>query len=273
MLVEWKNIAKGIMMGITELVPGISSSTVAMILGIYEGLISALSGLTTREWKSHLGFLIPLGLGMVIALLVFSGIIEWLLLTYPKQTLFFFLGLVFGVVPFLLKSIQFRENFHFRHYVFLGIAAFLVVITGLFRDNNNMTEIMTNLSMQDYILLFGSGWAASTFMVLPGISGALVFLFLGVYPTIINALHTLNFPVIISVGLGIVIGVLVTSKIIRLLFSLYRISTYAVIIGLILGSAFVIYQHVPGGDSFLLSSIVTFLLGFFFAITLGRVHN
>lgn len=269
---EWKNITKGIMMGITELVPGISSSTVAMILGIYEDLISALSGLTTREWKSHLGFLIPLGLGMVIALLVFSGIIEWLLLSYPKPTLFFFLGLVFGVVPFLLKTIQFRKNFHARHYVFLGIATFLVVISGLFRDNN-MTEVMTNLSVQDYILLFGSGWVASTFMVLPGISGALVFLFLGVYPTVINALHTLNFAVIISVGLGVVIGVLVTSKIIRLLFSLYRISTYAVIIGLIFGSAFVIYQHVPGGDSFLLSSIVTFLLGFFFAITLGRVHN
>lgn len=260
-------------MGVTELIPGVSSATIAIILGIYERFITALNGLTSSAWRTHLPFLIPLGIGVGASLVVFSRVIEWLLLTYPQPTLFFFLGLILGVIPFLLKTVQFRSTFRPNHYVLLIIAALLVASTRLIREDE-LAVIMTNLTATEYVLLFVSGWLASSFMILPGISGALVFLLLGVYPTVVNALYTFNLPVILVVGSGVVVGVLITSKLIRYLFNRFSIGTYAAMIGLITGSTIVIFPGEPWSIPIILISMLTFLGGVFVAVSFGRVrHN
>nr|WP_252314270.1 DUF368 domain-containing protein [Sinobaca sp. H24] len=70
---HWRNIYRGIAMGVTELVPGVSSSTIAMLLGFYEMLIFSINQLTTAHWKAALSFLLPLGAGMILALLAASS--------------------------------------------------------------------------------------------------------------------------------------------------------------------------------------------------------
>lgn len=87
---EWRNIYRGLLMGATDLVPGISGGTIAVLLGIYDRLIAAISGIFSKEWKKHIGFLIPLGLGMVIAIFLLASLIEWLFEHYPGPTQFFF---------------------------------------------------------------------------------------------------------------------------------------------------------------------------------------
>ncbi len=79
-------------MGVTELIPGISGSTIAMILGIYEQFVGSINGLTTKNWKKSLAFLIPLGIGMGSAILLFSKVIKWLQEYHPQPLYFFFLA-------------------------------------------------------------------------------------------------------------------------------------------------------------------------------------
>lgn len=79
---EWKNIWRGMAMGTSDLIPGVSGGTIAVILGIYDQLIEAISGVFSRYWKKYIGFLIPLAVGMGTAIIALSHLIEYLLLEY-----------------------------------------------------------------------------------------------------------------------------------------------------------------------------------------------
>src|SRR5690625_807950 len=100
---EWRNVFRGMAMGVIEVVPGISSGTFAVLLGIYDRLIAAINGLTTRYWKRHIGFLIPLVIGMGIAIFSFSHVMTWLIENHIQPTYYFFIGLILGVLPFLFR--------------------------------------------------------------------------------------------------------------------------------------------------------------------------
>ncbi|MEN0642789.1 DUF368 domain-containing protein [Alkalicoccobacillus gibsonii] len=266
---EFKNIFRGLAMGITDLVPGVSGSTVLMVLGVYERFIASLNGLTTKEWKESLRFLIPLGIGVGSALLIFSRVIDWLLEHYQPVTLFMFLGLVIGIVPILVKEVAIKRTFNPVHYGLLFVSFILIALTSLIPQE---TGLMTDLTFVNYLFLFLSGWLASAALILPGISGSLIFLLLGVYATVINAISTLQLPVIIAVGLGIVVGLLLTSKLVRYLFKEYTSHTYAVMIGLVTGSIVVIYSHIEPGGS-VLGCAITFIAGLVIAYLLGSTKK
>ncbi len=255
-------------MGISDLIPGVSGGTIALVLGIYHSLISAINGLFSREWKKHVLFLLPLGLGIGVALLSISHVIDWLLAEYPQPTFFFFLGLIIGIIPLLLKEIQYRQSFRPLHYVLLAIGAVIVGSTVLI-NRNELTAVMSHLGWTDYALLFAAGWLASSAMILPGISGSFIFLLLGVYPTVINALSTFNIPVIITIGSGIAIGLVLTSKLISIMLVKFKIATYAVMIGFIFGSIVVIYPGIEANIPLFLVSVLSLVAGTFCAYLLS----
>ncbi|MDG5786442.1 DUF368 domain-containing protein [Evansella sp. AB-P1] len=254
------------MMGITELVPGVSSGTIAVVLGIYDQLIVAINGLFSKEWKKHLAFLIPLGVGMVIAILSFVKLIRYLLDHHQEPTHFFFLGLIIGVLPLLIRKANVKATFGKGHYIALSVAAILVGMLEFVPKGD--AEAIVSLTVQNTFGLFFSGWLASVSMLLPGISGSLVFLILGVYDTATLALDTFNFPIIIVIGSGVVFGFFVSSKVIKYLLKNFHYMTYAVIIGLVLGSTIIIY---PGISSVyvIFPSVITFIGGAVTAFLLG----
>lgn len=256
-------------MGITDLVPGVSGSTVLMVLGVYERFITSIHGLTTKDWKQSLGFLIPLGIGVGSALLIFSRVITWLLENHQPVTLFLFLGLIVGIVPLLVREIDIKRTFKPVHYTFLIVAFVLIALTAFIPQESGL---MTDLTFNGYLLLFVSGWLASAALILPGISGSLVFLLLGVYATVTNAISTLQIPIILAVGAGIAIGILTTSKLVRYLFKTYTAHTYAVMIGLVAGSIIVLYSEVESGGS-LLGCGLTFVAGLVIAYLLGTTKK
>lgn len=86
---EWKNLYRGFVMGISDLIPGVSGGTIAVILGIYDKLLTSISGFFSKDWKRHIRFLFPLGLGMLSAILLLSRVIEYLLINYHEPTQFF----------------------------------------------------------------------------------------------------------------------------------------------------------------------------------------
>ncbi|SNZ02948.1 putative membrane protein [Terribacillus aidingensis] len=257
---QWRNIFKGMAMGVSDLIPGVSGGTIALLLGIYQQFIASINGVFSKRWKQSLLFLIPIGIGIVIALLLVSRLVEWLIEVYPQPTFIFFLGLIIGIIPTLLKEIDFKQSFTPVHYVLLLIGAALVASTAFVKDDN-MAAVIEHLSQSDYLLLFFAGWLASSAMILPGISGSFVLLLLGVYPTVINAISNLNFAVILTVGAGVFIGVLVTSKLITILLAKFKAGTYAVMIGFIVGSIVIIYPGFPGNAVLIIVSITAFIAG------------
>lgn len=267
---EWKNIYRGIIMGIVELIPGISSGTIAVLLGIYDRLIAAINGITSREWKKHIKFLIPLVIGMVISIFSLANLIEWLLINYPVPTKFFFLGLIIGILPKLFQQADVRNKFKWKHVVLLLIG-FLVVGSFEFFPEAEETVIQ-NITMTTYILLFFSGFIASAAMIVPGISGSLILLIIGVYYTVIAAISNLQFDIIIVVVVGIVFGILTVSKIINYFLTNYFTGTFAIIIGLVIGSIIPVFPGWATNFSIMILSVVTFATGLFVAYILGKIE-
>lgn len=258
---EWRNIYRGFCMGVSDLIPGVSGGTIAVVLGIYERLLAAISGFFSREWKKHLGFLIPLGIGVGAAFLTLSHVIEYLLEYHYEPTQFFFLGLIVSILPMLIKEADAKETFKSGHMVILVISALLVAATAFFKPDE-AAEPITTLTILNTVGLFLSGWLASMAMLLPGISGSFILLIIGVYPTAINALTTLNLPLIVVIGAGVMVGFVVSSKGISYLLDHYKSETFAAIIGLVIGSLVVVFPGIPTGGTSIVSSIITFIAGF-----------
>ncbi|UFT99801.1 DUF368 domain-containing protein [Radiobacillus kanasensis] len=266
---EWKNIYRGMIMGASDVIPGVSGGTIAVVLGIYDQLIESINGFFSREWKKHLGFLLPLGAGIVASILLLSHVIEWLFEHYPGPTKFFFLGLIIGVLPYLFHKAEAKRTFKLQHIVLLLIGAAIVASMVFFQTGES--EPMTEFSFQSYLFLFFSGMIASSAMILPGISGSFILLIIGVYSTIISAVSDLRLDVIAVVGVGILIGIVLMSKIIHFFLENFTTGTYAVVIGLVIGSIVVIFPGVPAGGAIILS-VVTFALGLGLAYLLGKVE-
>ncbi|MDR6224991.1 DUF368 domain-containing protein [Desmospora profundinema] len=254
---EWKNLFRGLIMGISDLIPGVSGGTIAVILGFYDRLLGAVSGFFSKDWKQHIGFLLPLAMGMGTALVLLSRLIHYLLEHHFVPTQFFFMGLILGVIPYLVKRVDAKHNFAFRHWIILLIAAVLIA-SMVFVNPDRSAEPMTTLSFFSVLGLFFSGWLASMAMLLPGISGSLVLLLLGVYSTAIHALSTLNLPLIAIIGSGVAVGFIVSSKSIRYLLARYPHMMYALIIGLIIGSTFVVFPGFAPDFGTMVASIITF---------------
>src|SRR5690625_5619809 len=123
---EWKNIYRGLLMGASDVIPGVSGGTIAVLLGIYVHLIAEIKGFFSKDLKKHLTFLLPLGIGMAAAVLLLSRVIEWLFNHYPALTNFFFLGLIIGVLPYLFQKADAKNQFETKHIILLIIGAVLV---------------------------------------------------------------------------------------------------------------------------------------------------
>ena len=254
---QWRNLYRGFFLGISDLIPGVSGGTISFILGIYDELLMSISGLFSRHWKKYIGFLLPLGIGIGVTLLLFSRVIEYLLVNYSAPTHFFFMGLVIGVLPFITKKAGVKKNFNWKHFLLILLVGVALASLAFMKPQD--TTAITNLTASNTIGLFLAGWAGSIAMLLPGISGSLILLILGVYSTAIGALSNLNLPIIAVLGAGVMVGFIVSSKAVSYLLEHFKYLSFAVIIGLIIGSLFVIYPGIPeSGTPFVLSIIALY---------------
>ena len=256
---QWRNLYRGFFMGISDLIPGVSGGTIAFILGIYDELLAAISGFFSRNWKKHIGFLLPLGIGIGATLLLFSRVIEYLLKNHPAPTQFFFMGLVIGVLPFITKQAGVKRNFTWKHFIVILLVGAALASLAFIKPQD--TAVITSLTASNAIGLFFAGWAGSMAMLLPGISGSFILLILGVYSTAIGALSNFNLPIIAVIGAGVIVGFIVSSKAISYLLKHFMYITFAVIIGLIVGSLFVIYPGIPESGTPFVMSVIAFFTG------------
>ena len=271
---------KGVFMGIADAIPGVSGGTIALLLGIYEELISTISGLNfslitklknngfKSFWESLNGnFLITLVLGIGISLILFVKISANLLTSHPLYVWSFFLGLILATVYVIYKLI---ESWNLVNIIStLLMIAFSIILTS---DSLNISDD-TNLF---YILICGI--IASSAMILPGISGSLILVILGVYKILVEALDNLDVKIISSFIVGAVIGVISFSKILKWLFNNYKSLAYSIMLGLVIGSIEKIW---PWNKSFsaelsnldLFLSISLVILGFIIVFILEKTKK
>lgn len=272
-MIKWTNIFKGFLMGVCELIPGVSSGTMALLLGIYDRFLGAISRLLSKDFKKAVIYLLPLVIGMGIAIVTMSSLMNYLLENHTVPTHFFFLGMVLGVVPMMLKLSNVKSEFTSIHYILVLLAIALVYFLSVVQDPSGGAN--TEISFSQLVFLYFVGILGSSSMLLPGISGSLVMLILGAYPTIIYSLNeftSLNFsvtPLLIAAGLGILTGVLGASKLISYMLRKYTYLMYAAITGLLLGSVFPIFPGFPESVSGWLISLLTFVCGLSVSMYMG----
>ncbi|CAC6827651.1 membrane protein [Staphylococcus aureus] len=274
---KWINILKGFAMGTSDLVPGVSGGTIALLLGIYNQFIASISGIFSRRFWPSFTFLIPIIIGMLLAMGSLSNLFNYLLSQHHIPTMFFFGGLIIGIVPYLLKISNYKTSFTTKHYmmVIAGIAI-LIVITLMNNGDKHAGETLT-LSTSLIIKYFIAGMCASSAMLLPGISGSFMLLVFDVYGTVMLAISEvvkLNFaglPILLAVGFGVLAGFIISSKIIQYFLTHHKLMTFALIIGFIVGSLFAVFPGLPTNIVMWFVSLVVFIIGFIVSLTLGRI--
>ncbi|AXH27312.1 TPA: DUF368 domain-containing protein [Staphylococcus aureus] len=274
---KWINILKGFAMGTSDLVPGVSGGTIALLLGIYNQFIASISGIFSRRFWPSFTFLIPIIIGMLLAMGSLSNLFNYLLSQHHIPTMFFFGGSIIGIVPYLLKISNYKTSFTTKHYmmVIAGIAI-LIVITLMNNGDKHAGETLT-LSTGLIIKYFIAGMCASSAMLLPGISGSFMLLVFGVYGTVMLAISEvvkLNFtglPILLAVGFGVLAGFIISSKIIQYFLTHHKLMTFALIIGFVVGSLFAVFPGLPTNIVMWFVSLVVFIIGFIVSLTLGRI--
>lgn len=240
-----KLIAKGFCVGSADVVPGVSGGTMAFILGIYPQLINAIKSFDI-EWlkmilsfnvkgilnRPHFGFLIPLGVGAVTALLFFTRIVPLptLIRTQPEIIYGLFFGLVMGSIVLL-----------FRHMgMHLLLKRILFLILGILLGGFVVTLVPASTPDASWFIFFCGAIAISA-MILPGISGSFILLMMKKYAYIFNAIGHFDFSIIIPFALGIITGVVLFSRVLSYLLKTFYQQTILFISGVLIASLYVIW--------------------------------
>ena len=227
-------------MGAADLVPGVSGGTIAFITGIYARLLAALAAFAEPAlWRDALrldipacwrradgGFLLALLSGVLLAIVLLSGILHELLETRAHALLGFFFGLVVASVFSVRRQLG---RVGASHLVLFAVACaatlwFVSAVPAVVGDAPGGAA------------LFFGGMAAIGAMLLPGISGSYVLLILGMYPTVVAAVHERDFAVVALFAAGCGVGALVFSRLFVVLLARYKTPMVAVLLGVMLGA-------------------------------------
>jgi len=294
---------KGIFVGIANIIPGVSGGTIAVVLGIFDEMIAAINNIF-KNFKKYAAFLIPLFLGAGAGIILFSKLLKFFLENYSFPTSMFFAGLVIGSVPLIYKKAS-QKRATLKAYIAAVIAFLIVVGFSFLSGGDSKTIDNINIDTLTVLQILLSGIIASAAMVIPGISGSFVLVLLGMYNVVLTAISKFSstliktgseisekgfgtalgelissdeFIVLAAIMIGVIIGVVVISKIIQFLFNRAYSITYFSILGLIFGSIYTIfsdkltYQSYEGllPISVIVIGIITLIIGTIISLILGR---
>ncbi len=278
-----KNILKGMVIGIANIIPGVSGGTMMVSMGIYDKMIHCVTHLFS-EFKKSMKFLLAIFIGMAVALVGLSFVIEPAFEHFPLQTSCLFIGLIVGGLPAVWSKVK-GKGMKLSYVIpFLLFFAVVVGLAALGEKEGNAADL--TFSLWSCVKLFVVGIIASATMVIPGVSGSMMLLLLGYYNPIVSAIKDFvtalasfdmqgilaGCGVLVPTGLGIVVGIFAIAKLIEIIFEKFPLQAYWAIIGLIVASPFAILMMVGVGTVTVASvavSIVTFVIGFIVAMKLG----
>lgn len=368
-------IIYGVVFGIANIIPGVSGGTMLVIFGCYDKVCGALS-LDFKEIKKNIKFLIFFGIGAALGIVGFSNIISFLFDKFPTETYMFFIGLILGSIPLIIRSATVKEKFKPICAIPFIIALGLVVgLTLLEKDSadpapvtiegtstpytvtltNNSDKKITNwhldinwtkedkenhldsynapepaegdikfitgseslfklkvevikgiapkgnteilpgesvsfklntvgkptltpkysyeISAAFIVTVLAASFLAAVAMIVPGVSGSFIMVLLGTYATVINAVKEFDFAVLIPTAIGVLLGLVLGARLIRVLLKKFRLMVFSAILGLCVGSLFAILPEGFGFNLDTLIGVFALAVGGFISFIVGKNTN
>ena len=232
--------AAGYGIGIAFIIPGFSGGSLAAILGVYERLVGAIAGIFTN-FKESIKTLVPIFLGLCAGAISLLYPLGWALSAFPLPTVALFVGLALGGTPQITKNLGGKITW--KNMLALALPS-LVALAICFAPTGADINLL-DLNFGGYLLLFAIGILGSSALVVPGISGSMLLLILGYYNPIVSIITDYLFRgedvgvsllVLGSAGMGIIVGFIGISFLMKTLLSKYRRGTFFAILGFIIGS-------------------------------------
>ncbi|EEG30026.1 hypothetical protein CLOSTMETH_02346 [[Clostridium] methylpentosum DSM 5476] len=274
-----KNLLAGLVIGVANIIPGVSGGTMMVVLNMFDKIIGAVSEFR-KNIKGNILFLLQILIGAAVGIVLFSKGITFMLSNYPMITNFFFIGLIIGSIPLVYKNAMAVKDTAAKGEkakvgvgsVIAFVLAFALLVIIAFTQASEGTVDIHTVSV-DFMLmlkLFFGGLIAAIAMIVPGVSGSFVMVLFGIYPLVAGAAAVvfpvnmdnwlgILFPIGIPAGLGILLGLLIGAKLIDVLLKRYTQQTYFGILGLLLGSLFDLWP----GFQFNLQGLIAVLVCLF----------
>lgn len=294
------DIIRGAVIGIANIIPGVSGGTMMVTMGIYDKLLGSITGIV-KNFKKSIKTLFPYIIGMAVGIGAFTFLLTKLLLPkFPLPTAFAFIGLIVGGVPVLVKKAidagskketegEAKEGAVKKPHIALCILVFVLffaLIIGMQFMGEGADRAVT-FSVGTVLIMIVMGVLAAAAMVIPGVSGSLLLLAFGYYNPVtgavtdfISAVFDLDiatawdkFLILFPFGVGVLLGIFFVAKLIEWLLKKHERLTYCGILGLVCASPIPVFLNALGGAigaGAVIASIVTFAAGFAVAYKMGR---
>lgn len=242
---------RGFCMALADSVPGVSGGTIAFILGFYDNFIKALNDLiyaNFEEKKKAILYLLKLGIGWIIGMILAVLILTSLFESHIYNVSSLFLGFIIFAIPLIIKEEKKVLKGNYKNLLFTLIGILIVVAITYFNPvSSSSTNInLANMNVGLAIYVFIAGMVAISAMVLPGISGSTLLLIFGLYLPVVSAVKELlhfnlaYLPAVIVFAVGVLSGVVLVIKLVKLALEKQRSKAIYTIIGLMLGSLYAI---------------------------------
>lgn len=252
----------GILIGTAMIIPGVSGSVIAVIFGVYDKSITALTNLF-KNFKKNIIYLFVLGSGILTGAIWFSNVMMFLYEKCEIVTKLSFVGLILGGVPYLIKEIKSKDN---EKINFLALLLTFILSVLSWYISQNVLNINFNVESSSYLvkflLLFLSGIIYSIGKIIPGVSGSFLLIIIGMYEFVLslisNPIHMVvrNFNKVVPFLLGFILGIIILLKLVNNLLEKKFSLTYSIIIGFVLGSVWALVPKFNFSKEYVIGIII-----------------
>ena len=266
-------VIKGGIIGVANIIPGVSGGTLAVILGIYDRLIECIARFFERgsDKKGYLAFIAKVFAGAAVSILLLANLMDYLLTSHYHLTMFAFMGLILGGIPAVIRQ---HGDMRIATSRLLSFAVGAVVVLGIALVNPDKASGPGAAALpsgaEEYLLLFVGGFLAGGAMIVPGVSGSFMLVVLGQYGVIISAIKQMAVTPLGFVALGAASGILAFSRIIEFCLKKAPANTYYFILGLIAASFYEIFPGLPKESMALAGCLAAFAAGGVLSLGLSR---
>lgn len=276
-------ILRGVVIGVANIIPGVSGGTMMVSMGIYDTLIDCITHLFS-DFRRSVKTLWPYALGMLVGIFALASLLTYCFTNFPLPTSTAFIGLILGGLSPLIRKID-KSKLNLLAILVFGVFFALIIVMALLNPAD--VEGRIRMSAGQMLILLGMGAVASATMLIPGVSGSMVLMLLGYYRPVLAAVNDLKDAllggnlagavgpalVLLPFGVGVLLGIYLVAKLIGWLLSRYPTYTYCGVLGLVAASpvAILLRTEMAGvAVGAILASVATFAVGFVLAAWLAK---